>query len=93
MSQTLAIRRMIDLATETLISFADACELLPRRRAGRPAHPATLYRWAKPGLRGVRLETIQVGGSLCTSVEALQRFFDRLGVQAKPGGAESEGSA
>ena len=41
-------------------------------------HPATLYRWAARGLRGVRLETIQVGGSLCTSEEKLQLFFNRL---------------
>jgi hypothetical protein len=27
---------------------------------------------------GVKLEVIRVGGTLCTSVEALQRFFDRL---------------
>lgn len=26
----------------------------------------------------VRLETIQLGGTKCTSLEALQRFFDRL---------------
>jgi uncharacterized protein DUF1580 len=69
---------MIDLASETLISFSDACRRLPSRRAGRPAHPATLYRWASEGVRGVRLETIRVGGSLCTSVEALQRFCEQL---------------
>lgn len=69
---------MIDLASETLLSFSEASARLPRRRAGRPVHPSTLYRWAAEGLRGVRLETIQVGGTLCTSIEALQRFFDRL---------------
>jgi hypothetical protein len=37
-----------------------------------------LYRWAKRGLRGVKLETIRVGGTLCTSLEALQRFCERL---------------
>ena len=34
--------------------------------------------WARNGIRGVRIETIRVGGTLCTSLEALQRFFDRL---------------
>ena len=44
----------------------------------RPPGLRTLYRWSAKGIRGVRLETIRVGGSLCTSVQALQRFFDRL---------------
>ncbi|HUS90638.1 MAG TPA: hypothetical protein VM695_02270 [Phycisphaerae bacterium] len=30
------------------------------------------------------LETIQVGGTLCTSREALARFFNRLTQQANP---------
>ena len=47
----------------------------PRRQA---RELATLYRWATHGCRGVRLETIQIGGTKCTSQEALQRFFNRL---------------
>lgn len=69
---------MIDIISEQIITFIEACRYLPPRRAGRPPHPATLYRWANVGLRGVTLETIQVGGTLCTSLEALQRFFDSL---------------
>ena len=69
---------MIDIHLEKLVSFPEAARLLPRRRRGRKPHVATLYRWASRGLRGHRLETIRVGGSLCTSVEALQRFFDKL---------------
>ena len=33
---------------------------------------------ASRGLRGIVLETIQVGGTTCTSQESLQRFFERL---------------
>ena len=69
---------MINLETETVLSLSDACARLPRRRAGRPASPSTIYRWASEGLRGIRLETIQIGGTKCTSVEALQRFFEHL---------------
>lgn len=69
---------MIKLKAETILSFQEACKRLPRRRAGRRPCPETLYRWANPGLRGIKLETIQVGGTLCTSLEALQRFFDKL---------------
>ena len=68
---------MIDIAKERPLTFGQASKVLPRRRNDRNVHTSTLYRW-KDGLRGVRLETIQVGGTLCTSLEALQRFFDRL---------------
>lgn len=69
---------MIKVKTEQLVSFPEACKYLPRRRAGKAPHPATLYRWANVGLNGIRLETIQIGGTLCTSIEALQRFFNDL---------------
>jgi hypothetical protein len=68
---------------EAILSLADAVTVLPRRRGGRKVHIATLYRWADPGLRGVRLETLRVGGTLCTSRQALQRFFDRLSATDK----------
>ena len=69
---------MIDLKEESVLSLVEAAKKLPRRRAGKKPHVATLYRWASHGLKGIRLETIQVGGTLCTSIEALQRFFERL---------------
>jgi hypothetical protein len=37
-----------------------------------------LWRWVTRGLRGVRLESIRVGGVTCTSMAAVQRFFDAL---------------
>jgi uncharacterized protein DUF1580 len=69
---------MIKLESEHVLSFRRACALLPKLRADRRIAPSTLYRWSTSGLRGVHLETIQVGGTLCTSQEALQRFFDKL---------------
>jgi hypothetical protein len=69
---------MLDLGTEHILRLAEATQHLPLRRRGKQTHPATLYRWAKYGVRGIRLETIRVGGTLCTSLEALQRFCDRL---------------
>ena len=69
---------MIDSASESLISLAQAADELPRRRRGRKTHVSTLYRWAMAGCRGVVLESIQIGGTRCTSREALQRFFERL---------------
>ena len=69
---------MIDIEIESVLSLTEAATKLPHRRAGRRPHVSTLYRWASRGLRGNHLETIQIGGTRCTSVEALQRFFDRL---------------
>lgn len=69
---------MIYIQDEEVVSLTDATKHLPMRRAGKRPHVATLYRWAQNGVRGIRLETIQVGGTLCTSLEALQRFFNRL---------------
>src|SRR5262249_19645915 len=63
---------------EDIRSMAHAAKWLPTRRGDRPPHASCLFRWAKYGLRGVRLETLRVGGTLCTSREALERFFARL---------------
>ena len=73
---------MIDIQRERGLSLTQASQqsILPQRRRGKRPHVATLYRWAQRGLRGVRLETIRVGGTLCTSVEAIQRFFERLSI-------------
>ena len=69
---------MIDLASEKVLTLNDATQHLPRRRGGKRPHISTLIRWSERGVRGIRLEVIRVGGTLCTSLEALQRFCDRL---------------
>ena len=68
---------MISL-NEDIWTFAEATRKIPKRRRGRKAATSTIYRWAKLGLKGVRLEVLQVGGTLCTSRQALERFFHRL---------------
>jgi hypothetical protein len=68
---------LIDMKSEKLISLPDATSRLPLRR-GQPVNLATLYRWTTCGVNGVVLEHIQIGGARCTSLEALQRFFDKL---------------
>ena len=72
----------IDTLAERPIPLTQAARLIPRRRAGRKCNVATLYRWSVVGCRGTVLETIQIGGTRCTSREALQRFFDRLTAQS-----------
>lgn len=69
---------MIDSTRETLIALADVPAQLPDRRGGRRPHVSCIYRWVQRGCRGIKLEAIQIGGTSCTSLEALQRFFERL---------------
>lgn len=69
---------MIDLASEQVVSLHDVPRRLPRRRGGRPVHVSCVYRWTTRGCRGLILESIQIGGTRCTSIEALTRFFDAL---------------
>src|SRR5271157_87707 len=47
-------------------------------RAGNPVHKGTLGLWHRRGVRGVRLETWMVGGRRCTSIEALNRFYQAV---------------
>jgi len=60
---------MVDLSTEHLLSLPEAASRLP----GRP-HISTLHRWRQRGVRGVKLETLLLGGRRYTSREALKRF-------------------
>lgn len=71
---------MIDPKSERLLSLSEAAKLewLPCRRHGKRPHVSTLFRWTHVGKDGVRLEAIQVAGTLCTSEAALIRFFERL---------------
>ena len=69
---------MIDISTEAVVTLTEAARHLPRRRKGKRPAVSTIYRWAQPGVRGIRLETLQVGGTKCTSIEALQRSCERL---------------
>ncbi len=64
----------IDAGVETLVQFSsEARTAFPgRRRLGY----ATLHRWRSEGVRGVRLETILVGGLRYTSREAIDRFIE-----------------
>lgn len=59
--------------TESLLTFAEASHRIPSR-----PHLSQLYRWSMVGLRGVKLEWLQIGGKRYTSVEALDRFYARL---------------
>ena len=74
---------MIDLLTERVISLRDAAKLLPARRQGKRPTVSCLFRWTTRGCRGVILESVQIGGTRCTSAEALTRFFAALSAPAE----------
>jgi len=74
----------IVIANESVFPLAETPKHVPPRRGGKRLHQSTPFRWAKHGVRGVRLETIRIAGSLCTSVEALQRFFEALSATDEP---------
>jgi hypothetical protein len=68
----------IIVAEETVFPLGDVPKHLSIIRGGKKLHKATAFRWAARGIRGVKLETIRVGGSLCTTLRALQEFCERL---------------
>lgn len=63
---------LIDPNMERLLSISEAAKSLPNR-----PHVDTLWRWVYKGCKGVKLETISIGGRRFTSAEALQRFVER----------------
>lgn len=69
---------MIELCKENLIPIREVPRHLPRRPDGKRVHISACYRWISRGVRGVRLEAIRIGGTMYTSVEALERFGLRL---------------
>jgi len=69
---------MIDLTQEELVPIRDVPKHLPPRPTGKRVHISAVYRWLLRGIRGVRLESLKIGGTTYTSKEALQRFADRL---------------
>ena len=66
---------MIDSSTENLIPLGRVPAEIPSRRPGKKISISTVWAWAMPrGCRGVRLETVVIGGGRYTSREALQKI-------------------
>lgn len=60
----------LDLLTEDVISVSQAAREIP----GRP-HFSTVWRWANRGIGGTKLATVNVGGRIFTSRQAVNRFL------------------
>lgn len=57
-------------ASDPLIRLTDSVNLFP----SGPTR-LTIYRWAREGFRGIRLQTVAVGQTLFTSEEAVREFI------------------
>lgn len=59
--------------------------LLSEVSCSMPSKPSycTIMRWKREGLRGVKLETLLIGGRRYTSVEALHRFIKSVNCKSK----------
>jgi hypothetical protein len=64
-----------DLSAEDLLSFGKAVSAIPGRER---VSLGTLHRWRLKGVRGVRLETVLIGGQRFTSRQAIERFLGWL---------------
>jgi len=68
---------MIDILKESLVEMRHAPREI-EKFLGRRLHLGTIYRWCTTGVRGVRLESIVMGGGRYTSLEAMARFAEEL---------------
>lgn len=78
---------MIDLKRETILTMSEVCThpIIGRRRRGSCLNVSTVWRWFAKGVRPknggprIKLETVLQGPNCrVTSVQALERFFERL---------------
>jgi Protein of unknown function (DUF1580) len=59
---------------ESLVSLRDVPNHLPADPDGNQIDESSVYRWARIGVNGRKLETLRFGRKLFTSIEALERF-------------------
>lgn len=78
---------MANLFEEGLLTLKQAAKIVSEKfpdrqkgknEIGKGVSCSTLFRWAKKGVGGVRLETVRVGRTIGTSRPALSRFFKKL---------------
>lgn len=80
---------MINIDNEELLTLKEVARLFPSARTDGTIRLNTVYRWVNKGFRGVRLETVDVGGACYSSREAVKRFARfrsrALNLQPEPG--------
>ncbi len=63
-----------NILTEDVLSLSEARRELFQVTGRRP-DKATIYRWCKQGVGGVRLEHVRLGNIILTSTQAITRFI------------------
>ena len=84
----------INLKTETIIPFSEGGDWYAEH-AGYKPNRSTTMRWRTRGSRGVKLESVRIGGRRFTSEEAIERFNAAVtaiadGYALSPANAESQ---
>ncbi len=79
---------MIDTTQEPPVPIDELRDRYPEHIPGRngPVHQITLSLWHRRGVLGIKLETVMVGGRRCTSLAALDRFYQQI-TQARAAGS------
>jgi hypothetical protein len=75
--------RFQDLSDEPLMSIPDAATHLGKLTGQKP-HVSTLWRWCLKGCRGVKLESICVGGKRFVTRTAIERFVENSTAKQTP---------
>ncbi len=88
---------MIDIAKERQLGLREAAKLYPSFRNGRPTHITTPLRHITKGIRlangeVIHLEGARLGGRWITSVEAVQRFIERVTAGALGNSSKADAS-
>ncbi len=67
--------RLRELRDNNPMNLTDAAKYLGKI-TGRKPHVSTLWRWCQKGCKGVRLDSICVGGKRFVTVAGIERFID-----------------
>jgi hypothetical protein len=83
------VPHVIDLINETRLNLEQAAALFTPYRDGVPTHKSRVLRAIQQGAKDpegnvVKLEAVRFGGQWVTSVEAIQRYAERLTPSAAP---------
>jgi hypothetical protein len=86
--------KLRDLREDKPLSLFDAADYLGKL-TGRKPHVSTLWRWCMKGCKGVRLESICIGGKRFVTATAIEQFIDastaaQSAKAAQPAAATSE---
>ncbi|MEJ7591120.1 MAG: DUF1580 domain-containing protein [Planctomycetaceae bacterium] len=70
------VERLVDTPAELLkpINYARA-KWIPRPDGGNPVSPATVYRWIRRGVHGVKLRALFLPAGCVTSEAAVREFL------------------